>query len=133
MKTIAVACAVIKQEGKILCAQRSAKMSMALKWEFPGGKIEREESAEACVRREVREELGVDVVVGEPLAPLTHDYGSFSVSLFPFICEEISGTIRPREHEAVVWLAPEDLPALDWAEADRPLIEWLSQRKGNGS
>lgn len=118
-----VACAIIENQGLVLAAQRSAKMSLPLKWEFPGGKIKSGESPDACLQREVREELGIAVSVHEALSPATHRYPTFTVTLHPFRCAIESGTITLHEHAAVLWLAPEKLLALEWAEADLPVIE----------
>jgi 8-oxo-dGTP diphosphatase len=120
---IHVACAVIEKDGLVLAAQRSATMSLPLKWEFPGGKIEPGESPEGCLRREVLEELGLRVKVRRALPPHTHCYASFAVTLYPFICAIESGVIVLHEHEAITWLPPQRLRELDWAEADHPVIE----------
>lgn len=98
-------------------------MSLPLKWEFPGGKINKGEMPEECLKRELREELGIEASVGKPLPPVTHHYPTFSVTLYPFICTIVSGEIRLHEHVACVWLSPETLHTLDWAEADMPVIE----------
>ena len=98
-------------------------MSLPLKWEFPGGKIKSGESPEACLHRELNEELGIAVSVREALAPATHRYPTFTVTLHPFRCALESGTLTLHEHAAVLWLAPEELLTLDWAEADLPVIE----------
>jgi 8-oxo-dGTP diphosphatase len=123
MKHIHVACAIIEFEGKVLCTQRSEAMIMPLKWEFPGGKIDEGESPEECLKRELHEELGLEASVGQPLPATTHHYPSFSVTLYPFICEILSGEITLHEHSAMVWLPVEELHNLDWAEADLPVIE----------
>ena len=117
-----VACAIIEHGGKILCTQRSASMSLPLKWEFPGGKIHDGESPEECLKRELREELGVEASVREALPETTHLYPAFSVTLHPFICEIVSGEITLHEHNAYVWLPMGELHTLDWAEADWPVI-----------
>jgi 8-oxo-dGTP diphosphatase len=117
-----VACAIIENQGLVLAAQRSAAMSLPLKWEFPGGKIKDGELPDACLRREVNEELGIAVSVREVLTPATHHYQSFTVTLHPFRCAIESGTLTLHEHAAVLWLAPEELLTLDWAEADLPVI-----------
>ena len=98
-------------------------MSLPLKWEFPGGKIRSGEAPEACLRRELQEELGIAVSVREALSPATHRYPAFTVTLHPFRCAIESGTLTLHEHAAVVWLAPAKLLTLDWAEADLPVIE----------
>lgn len=118
-----VACAIIESRGLILAAQRSAAMSLPRKWEFPGGKIRSGETPDACLHRELKEELGVVVSVREALSPATHRYPTFTVTLHPFRCTIESGTLTLHEHAAVLWLAPAKLLTLDWAEADLPVIE----------
>jgi len=123
MKHIHVACAIIEREGKVLCTQRSKTTSLPLKWEFPGGKIDHGESAQECLRRELAEEIGIHVDVRLELPPHTHQYNTFSVTLYPFICTITSGEIVLHEHAAATWLPPEHLQTLDWAEADLPVID----------
>lgn len=117
-----VACAIIEQEGMVLAAQRSASMSLPLKWEFPGGKIEAGEAPADCLCRELQEELGISVSIGEQLPTATHDYDDFTVTLYPFICSMIKGTITLHEHKEVRWTEPGQIPELDWAAADLPII-----------
>jgi 8-oxo-dGTP diphosphatase len=125
MKHIHVTCAIIEQDGKVLATQRSASMSMPLKWEFPGGKIDAGETPEECLVREVREELAVEIEVGIQLTPRTHTYAdlALTVTLYPYLCSILSGTIVLHEHAASAWLSVADLPRLDWAEADWPILE----------
>lgn len=123
MKHVHVACAIIERGGKVLCTQRSETMTLPLKWEFPGGKIKDGESPEECLRRELNEELGVEVSVGQSLLVTTHHYPVFSVTLHPFKCKIISGEIALHEHSAMVWLPVDELHSLDWAEADLPVIK----------
>jgi 8-oxo-dGTP diphosphatase len=122
-KHIHVTCAIIERNGRVLAAQRSASMSLALKWEFPGGKILQGETPEECLRRELMEELNIGVIVGQALSPCTHRYPSFTITLYPFICIIDSGEITLHEHAAIAWLTREELHILDWAEADVPVIE----------
>jgi len=119
---IHVACAIIEHKNLVLAAQRSAAMSLPLKWEFPGGKIDPGESPEQCLKREVMEELGITIAVGRALKPTTHSYPTFTVTLYPFICAIETGEITLHEHAAVAWLPREELLALDWAEADGPIL-----------
>lgn len=127
MRHLHVACAIIEQEGLVLAAQRSATMSLPLKWEFPGGKIETGESPEECLIRELMEELGVSVLVGAALSPATHGYPDFTVTLYPFTCRLTGGTMTPHEHNALTWIEPQRMPELDWAAADLPVIsEYLT-------
>ncbi len=119
---IQVACAIIERDGLVLAARRSRSMRMPLKWEFPGGKIEPGESPEACLRRELMEEMALCVAAKRAMPCLTHEYPAFTVTLYPFVCEILSGEVTLNEHRAVAWLKPEELPALDWVEADRTLV-----------
>jgi 8-oxo-dGTP diphosphatase len=123
MKHIHVTCAIIEQDGLVLAAQRSADMSLPLKWEFPGGKINPGELPEECLRRELLEEMGSYVSVGKSLPATTYQYPKFAVTLYPFVCSIASGEIVLHEHAAINWLPAEELPTLDWAEADVPVIE----------
>jgi 8-oxo-dGTP diphosphatase len=120
---IHVTCAIIERDGLVLAAQRSAAMSLPLKWEFPGGKIDPGESPEECLRRELVEEMGIHVCVGKSLPSNTHHYPTFIVTLYPFICSIESGEIVLHEHAAIAWLSSVELHTLDWAEADLPVIE----------
>jgi len=119
---IHVTCGIIESNGLVLAAQRSRWMRIPLKWEFPGGKIEDGELPEDCLRRELMEELGIQVTVDNALPPVTHDYPSLRVTLYPFICRIVAGIPTNHEHEAIVWLLPEHLLTIDWAEADIPVV-----------
>lgn len=121
-KHIHVTCAIIECDGLVLAAQRSATMSLPLKWEFPGGKIDPGESSEECLRRELVEELGIHVNVGKSLPASMHQYPTFAVTLQPFVCAIAAGEIVLHEHAAVTWLPPDQLHTLNWAEADLPVI-----------
>jgi 8-oxo-dGTP diphosphatase len=117
-----VACAIIINEDKILAAQRSEKMSLPLKWEFPGGKLNNDETAEDCIQRELREELNISVRIVKRLKNYTYNYENFSITLIPFIAEFIGGELILAEHKATVWLHKKDLICLEWAAADIPIV-----------
>lgn len=104
-------------------------MSMPLKWEFPGGKIKPGETPEECLKREVREELGIEIELRAPLQSVSHQYPDFMVTLYPFICSISSGEIILHEHAALVWRVPAELQRLDWAEADGPVLEEYQRMK----
>jgi len=105
-------------------------MSLPLKWEFPGGKIDKGESPEECLKRELVEELGIQVCVRKNLPVTTHHYPTFKVTLHPYICSINSGEIVLNEHDAITWLPPEKLYTLDWSEADLPVIDsYLAEHK----
>lgn len=123
---IDVSCAIIAdQNGKILVTQRSASMSLPLKWEFPGGKVELGETAAESLIREMKEELELRIEIIQQLSPNTHQYGSKVIRLIPFICRITDGVISLKEHIAYQWLNPNELLDLDWAEADVAVVEEL--------
>lgn len=125
-----VSCAIIKFNKKILTTQRSLKMSLPLKWEFPGGKIEEGETAEECIIREIKEELCISIKIVETLSPITHQYSKDKIiKLIPFICLYISGEIKLTEHEDFCWLDKSELANLDWAEADVPILNEFLNKK----
>ena len=121
-KTMWVACAIIEQDDKILAVQRSERMNLPLKWEFPGGKIKQGESPKQCVVREVSEELNLRIAVRQSLPSVTHDYDDFFVTLYPFTCAIVSGEITLYEHKALLWLSPHELWSLDWVDADFAIL-----------
>jgi len=116
---IDVTCAIIEHQGKILVTQRSENMRHPFKWEFPGGKVEAGESRRDCLLREIREELCIDIRIEEALP----SHQTANIRLIPFRCSWQAGEIQLIEHEMYAWLAPEALSALDWAEADIPIVK----------
>ena len=123
MKTISVTCAIIHFDNKILAVQRSETMSLPLKWEFAGGKIEPGESDEDCIKREIFEELNIHIKVKRRLSPVLHQYPNFKINLIPFIAEYGSGELKLKEHSDYVLLDKDELYRLDWAEADLPVVK----------
>ena len=121
-KKIHVTCAIIEKDDLVLAAQRSGTMSLPLKWEFPGGKIEPQEDAIECLKREIAEELGIQIRILAPLPPSDWAYPDLDITLYPFICEHSNGRFQLLEHNAISWLTLEDLSSLDWAEADEPVL-----------
>jgi len=124
---IEVSCAIIVNSiGKVLVTQRSKKMPLPLKWEFPGGKIEADETAEACLIREIKEELNIDIEITGSLTPNDHQYPDKLIRLIPFICRQKGGELVLKEHADYKWLDAKDLLDLDWAEADvGVVVEYL--------
>jgi 8-oxo-dGTP diphosphatase len=125
---VAVVCAILFKEGRILLAQRPPGKKLAGQWEFAGGKIEPGESAEAALHRELQEELGCSVRILRELAPVTHDYPWCRVVMTPFICELAPGSAEPHPHEhtALAWVKPKNLRDYDLAPADVPLLSELA-------
>lgn len=122
-KIIPVTCAIIHFDDKILAVQRSQVMTLPLKWEFPGGKVESRESEVECIKREIFEELNIKIEVKEKLAIVIHQYSNFKIKLIPFIAEYISGDLILTEHSQYVLANKKDLINLDWAEADIPVLK----------
>ncbi len=126
MEVVLVTCALIFLDGKVLCAQRSEEMSLSGLWEFPGGKIEKGESSETCLVREIEEELAISIQVLTALKANEHSYSEGQmIRLMPFVCTWKSGAIKLLEHQAVRWVAKEDLKSLNWAPADIPIVDDL--------
>ena len=121
--SINVICAIILFGDKILVTQRSEKMKLPLKWEFPGGKLEENETEIDCVKREIKEEINIDIEVVKKLSSSVFDYGSFKINLIPFIAKHILGEIKLTEHSDYKLLEKVELLSLDWAEADLPIVE----------
>ena len=120
---VRVPCAIIEHNGKILAGQRSAALSFPLQWEFPGGKQEENETDEETLIREIREELNVEINIIQKLPVTTKDQGWREIILVPFVCTLRSYDIMLTEHEQISWLTPQDLPSLDWTEADLGVIK----------
>ncbi|WP_017733536.1 (deoxy)nucleoside triphosphate pyrophosphohydrolase [Nafulsella turpanensis] len=124
MKHLAVSCAVIEQQGKILVVQRNSHMHQPLQWEFPGGKVEEGESAQECIVREIKEELGIKISILQQLElppPFTGD--KKTIQLAPFVCRWESGSLQLFEHRNYRWLLPQELLSLDWCPADIPVVK----------
>lgn len=120
---INVTCAIILFDNQILVTQRSEKMKLPLKWEFPGGKLEENESEIDCIKREIKEELNIEVEVLKGLSNSIYDYGTYKINLIPFISNYVSGEIVLSEHKDYKLLDKSELSYLDWAEADLPIVE----------
>lgn len=126
---IHVTCAIIVNSQKqVLVTQRSSAMQLPLKWELPGGKIEPNETPEACLIREIKEELDISIKIDQSLVPNDHNYDNQVIRLIPFTCTWVSGEIQLKEHADYRWLHPKDLLDLNWAEADIPVVRnYLNQ------
>lgn len=126
MRQVDVVGAVIQNEaGEVLCARRAPGAAQGGLWEFPGGKIEPGERPEEALRREIREELGCDIAVGEVVAAATHRYPEIVVRLTTFRARLVRGQPASREHAELRWVPAADLARLDWAPADLPTVERL--------
>lgn len=126
---IQVTAAIIQFDSKILIARRSPGLHLAGYWEFPGGKMEEGESPEICLKREIEEELGLIIQVGDFLLENLHDYGDRRIQLKAYLCELISGEIVLIDHDRYVWVEVNSFHAYTFAPADMPIVDALIKQK----
>jgi len=122
---IQVAAGLICRQGRYLIARRKSDTHLGGLWEFPGGKREADESLEACLFRELREELGVDVMAPTLLRTIRHDYPGRTVELHFFRCAIRRGKAQPLDCDEIRWVTPKEMSAYEFLSADRALIEAL--------
>jgi 8-oxo-dGTP diphosphatase len=124
---ILVTAGILSDRGRVLACQRRAGSRFGLKWEFPGGKLEAGETAEACLARELGEELGITAQIGAEVHRTDHAYpGGYTVRLLFFRVARYDGTPRNLGFERIAWLLPGDLPAYDFLDADRAVVARLA-------
>lgn len=117
-----VGAAIINEKGELLCAQRGYG-SLIGKWEFPGGKVEKGETDQQALAREIKEELSIDVEVEELIDENYNEYSDKNIYLKVYRCKYVSGEINDTEHQALAWKRPDAVESLDWAEADKPIVD----------
>ena len=128
---VQVAAGLIVREGHYLIARRKAGTHLGGLWEFPGGKREPGESLEDCLRRELREELGIDVTPPVHFQVIRHEYPGKTVELHFFRCTVSRGEAAALDCEEVRWVMPGELANYEFPPADRPLIEVLQRTAGS--
>ena len=131
MKTIQVVAAIIIKDNQVYATQRGYGEFKGW-WEFPGGKTETGESLEDALKREIREELGAEIEVGELLDIVEWDYPNFHLTMHCFVCSLLSDTLQLNEHEADAWLGAESLHSVKWLPADEGLIPQIQELVGSG-
>ena len=129
MKEIEVVAAIIKNDNKILCTQRdvSKNEEVSFKWEFPGGKIESGETQEEALAREIKEELNIDINIERYFMEVNYTYPSFKLKMHTYICNTQTDNIELLVHKDYIWLECSKLNTLDWAPADKPIIDKLME------
>ena len=130
MKTVKVVAAIIINNNQIFATQRGYGDYKG-GWEFPGGKIEAGETPQEALIREIREELDMEIKVGEFLEKIEYDYPGFHLSMDCFICTIKSGKPVLREHKAAKWLTVETIDSVSWLPADQKLIETIKKYRNN--
>lgn len=122
MKKIEVVAAIIKKDNKYFVTQRGHG-KLKGKWEFPGGKIEAGETREEALKREIMEELGVDISVDKHFHTIEHTYSDCHIILHCYLCTVVKGKIELLEHSDAKWLDAEHIDQVDWLPADIDIIE----------
>ncbi len=131
---IDVVCGVIRNAaGEYLACQRPAGKHLEGCWEFPGGKVDGGESPEEALVRELREELAVEVEIGEAMSPVVWNYADRSIRLLPYYCWIPQGGPQALEHDALCWCRPEEFHLLCWASADVPVLKEIFPAFSEGS
>ena len=125
MKKIEVVAAIIQREEAYFATQRGYGEFEGM-WEFPGGKIEPGESREVALKREIQEELGVDIAIENILCTTEYDYPLFHLTMHCYLCSIASGEIELREHKSARWLRLEELSSVEWLPADKDIISRLN-------
>jgi len=129
MKPIVVTAAVVEHDGRFLVTRRPEGVHLEGCWEFPGGKCDAGEALDACLARELREELDVDARIGGEVLATTYTYTDRAVELHFFRCD-LQGEPRPQLGQELRWVPREELAALEFPPADTELIRMLATREG---
>ena len=126
MKNIDVVAAIIYKDSAYFATQRGYGEFEGM-WEFPGGKSEPGESRESALRREIQEELGIDITIDKFLCTTDYDYPSFHLTMHCYLCSVKYGDIELREHKSARWLMPEELGSVEWLPADEDIVSRLNK------
>ena len=122
-----VTAALIKDEDKILIAQRGRRKRFGWKWEFPGGKVRPDETPEDCLRREIKEELHLEIRVEKHFCTTHHQYPDFNIELIAFWCSIVGGKMKLVDHEQVLWVTVPEMNEYTFVEADLDVISALEK------
>lgn len=125
MKIIKVVCGVIYKKDKVLIARRRKGISQEGKWEFPGGKVELNESNEFSLARELYEEFGMEIIINQKLGENLHSYPDIKINLIAYCCDFVSASFSLTSHDKYQWVKTNELINFDLTEADIPLISLL--------
>ncbi len=124
---ITVIAAIINKDGKVLIAQRAQGQRLAGKWEFPGGKLEEGETPQECLKRELKEELDMDIEVGEYFGESVYHYQTGTIRLLFYRARMLGGGCKLNVHSRVEWVEPRELAKYDFVPADLPIVDKLRE------
>lgn len=124
---LVAACALVDSDGRVLICKRPEGKQLAGLWEFPGGKVEAGETPEACLIRELDEELGIQVTHAclAPFVFASHAYEEFHLLMPLYLCRRWSGVVTQKEHAGLAWVRPNQMGDYAMPPADAPLVAWL--------
>ena len=125
-KTIRVVAAIITDGERILATQRGYGAFKGM-WEFPGGKIEPGEEPGQALRREIMEELQLEIDIQRFVSTVDYEYPDFMLNMDCYLCKIAGGNMTLTEHQAAKWLVPDELTSVEWLPADVELVEQLRQ------
>ncbi|RZL69768.1 MAG: (deoxy)nucleoside triphosphate pyrophosphohydrolase [Pedobacter sp.] len=125
MDTIRVACGIIFKEDKILLCRRKAEKSLGGYWEFPGGKVEFDESESEALIRELKEELAMQVEIGKHFKTIIHQYENVQIELIAYCCKFIQADFVLIDHDEIQWVKNTELLSFNLAPADVPIAKAL--------
>ncbi len=125
-----LAAVIFNERGEVLLARRKSHLSQGLKWEFPGGKLKVGESPEACLKREIREELGIEIEIKQIYQAVNFSYPGKNILLLAYLAGYCSGSFVLTDHQQVQWVAPDRLEKFDLSPADLPIAEKLLKDYG---
>lgn len=130
-----IAGVILNEKNQILCTLRDKSKFeyVSYKWEFPGGKVEQGETQHQTLKRELMEELGINVEIGDFFYQVEHDYPDFHLSMTLFKCKLIDKELTLNVHKDIKWLDAKDIMSLDWAEADIPVAKEIYEKMYNNS
>ncbi|MDD4156403.1 MAG: (deoxy)nucleoside triphosphate pyrophosphohydrolase [Candidatus Cloacimonetes bacterium] len=128
MKKIEVVAAVLEDGDKILATKRGHGEFAGL-WEFPGGKIEQNESQKEALRREIMEELDAEIEVGDFITTVEYDYPTFHLTMHCYFCINKNGILNLNEHADAIWLELDNLYSVEWIPADIGVVEKILEMK----
>ena len=126
MQTVKVAAAIIKDNNRIFATQRGYG-EFKDGWEFPGGKIEENETPREALVREIKEELDIIITVEKLIDIVEYDYPNFHLTMYCLLCTIVAGDLVLKEHKAARWITKEQLGSVEWLPADLELIEKIEE------